>query len=125
MKTYNRDIVEAALCIWESVLETGGYMEAFPDIGDIGVAEAREHCIDLASPCHQAWALAHDEGEFDEPFDLEFVPWFLLYCVKSDGTLCPEWKDTTISKWCPELARRVAAQHKYKMLAERDELDLH
>ena len=47
-----------------------------------GTANVRLHMIDFAEPCHEAWVLAHRDGDgFDAPFDWEFVPWFLAECL--------------------------------------------
>lgn len=69
------DEVEAACCIWEHALERqgeGGDMAAAFSLH--GANEMRQFAMTLAIPCHLAWSALHEAGQYDEPFDWEFVP---------------------------------------------------
>lgn len=95
---YTVSEAEAAMCLWEEVLAAlssgKGLDWAFARQLTEGTVVLRSHILDLAKPCHEAWTIAHQEGKgFDEPFDWEFVPWFLRNAVDEDGDLKPDWKD--------------------------------
>ena len=78
-------LTEAAVCLWEACLEEN-YTHYTIFRVTHGVAETRMRVISFAEQCHQAWELAHPK-HFDESFDWEWCPMFMLHCVDSDFAL--------------------------------------
>ena len=70
---------EAALCIWESMLESRKDVPALDAVWkNWGTVEMRQTAIALADPAIEAWqALAAHEQEDCAPFDWEFIPAFV------------------------------------------------
>jgi hypothetical protein len=106
--TNDCDVLDAAMCLWEAVLETN----MWASIGDGGplTAERRDFCARIAERCHLGWVIAHADGDgYDDAFDWEFCPWFLTVCTKNTSSellLCDDWRDQ-----CAMLgARRAAAR---------------
>ena len=103
------DLMEAALCLWEDVLSNYRIIvesKLIPMTKEAnffcwwqgtGAANVRLHMIDFAEPCHEAWVLAHRDGDgFDAPFDWEFVPWFVHNCIDWTETgpeLKSDWRE--------------------------------
>lgn len=46
-----------------------------------GMAHTRDMISELAVSCEQVYELAKNELDYDEPFDIEFVPLFMEQCV--------------------------------------------
>lgn len=69
------DLVEAAMCLWEAVIDAPARHEVFKKHKDYqGAAVLRMQMLEkYAKPCHDLW----DAAEFDEPFDWEWCPAFL------------------------------------------------
>jgi hypothetical protein len=100
------DIIDAAMCLWEAVLEDDLWADATDDMG--GVCGKRDFCSGIAEECHRGWAIASDSEGFDMAFDWEFVPWFLKVCVDAGAYLGPEL-DADWREHCAMLALRCAA----------------
>jgi len=45
------------------------------------MAHTRDKISELAVSCEQVYELAKSELDYDEPFDVEFVPLFMEHCV--------------------------------------------
>ena len=95
-------LTEAAVCLWEACLEHNyTHYEIFREIH--GASETRQRVIGFADQCHQAWELAYPD-HFDAPFDWEWCPMFMIYCVDSDFTLryrTPEQAAREIIQYAP------------------------
>jgi hypothetical protein len=87
------DITDAAMCLWEAVLEYDLWAST-----QMHTREKREFCAKIARECHLGWMIAHADGDgFDDGFDWEFVPWFLRQCVaQGDMGVClrTDWRET-------------------------------
>ena len=112
-KPSQTDLMEAAMCLWEAVLSNFHVIVSRDDSErkddsardqnivywweGVGTACVRLHMIDFAEPCHEAWVLAHRDGEgFDDPFDWEFVPWFVHNCIdwtEGGPELKSDWRE--------------------------------
>lgn len=79
--------MEAAMCLWEAVLEE----DRFPEHRQkVGAVQFRHDIMTLVEPLHVGWAVC--DGEKHCPFDWEFCPWYLDNCVDpEDLTLFPNW----------------------------------
>ena len=69
-----------AMILWECIegqYRAGYFSEAFKAFG---VCAMRIQALELVEPCRKAYQLAISVG-FDDPFDMDFVPWFLDNCV--------------------------------------------
>jgi hypothetical protein len=103
-----RDLIDAAMCLWEAVLETNMWADATEDMG--GACGKRDFCGQIAEECHLGWVIASDSDGFDMAFDWEFVPWFLKVCVDAGAgvylvpELVADWRER-----CEMLALRCSA----------------
>lgn len=80
--------MEAAMCMWEAVLEEAGNM--VPNLKDllkhkerVGTVQMRHDLMPLVEAVHVGWNI-HQMAAKDDPilpFDWGFVPWFLRACV--------------------------------------------
>lgn len=84
--TYTHLEVEAALCIWEALIDFHAKnnspltelvgLEFYWD--QMGTAQVRDDAIRLAESLERVWiGLSSDEQELFAPFDWDFTPWFL------------------------------------------------
>lgn len=79
-------IIDAAVCLWEACLDAGySHYQRYREAN--GAAEARDRVIGFARLCHESWLFAHTELGFDDAFDWEWCPAFLINCVDEDFTL--------------------------------------
>lgn len=75
--TMTLDEVEAAMCLWEEVVNN---LESYPGLADIdgGTPALRWSVMELAKECDKAYNdLDEDDPMRNEPFDWEFVPRWL------------------------------------------------
>ena len=87
----NEELMEAALCAWEAVLED----DPCPK-WDAGVYPKRRACIDLAPYINEGYKIANKDNQMDgHAYDWDFIPWFIHECVIWDPagmvTLKPDW----------------------------------
>jgi hypothetical protein len=117
------DLMDAAMCLWEAVLEHEDIWQASRDA--LGIDEVRRFAAHIARTCLNGWGIAHADGDgFDDPFDWEFCPWFVRNCVADDDrgglsidTLwrrkCEALRDRSIAdkaSYAAEAAANVAAR---------------
>ena len=81
----HEEITEAAVCLWEACLEHN-YKHYAEFRKKFGAPETRARVISFAEQCHQAWEIAHPD-DFDAPFDWEWCPAFMVYCVDDEFEL--------------------------------------
>ena len=70
----SEDDALAAMCIWEYAMEDHVVYQ-WLEQGE-GACQARDNALALAPYANQAWLKAKEQG-YDDPFDWEFVPWFV------------------------------------------------
>lgn len=81
--------LEAAMCIWEAVLEENLFEERRQKVGAV---QLRHDLMPLIDALDQGWKLCDQDKMC--PFDWEFTPWFLKNCVsETHATLYPNWKE--------------------------------
>lgn len=78
----------AAICIWEALdgSERGAYpgLDHLRDhVADFSVTTMREQVIELAPIAEMVWQQARDCFEFDQCFDYEFIPLFLVHVTSA------------------------------------------
>lgn len=103
-------LMEAAMCLWEAWMEaetgsahhqTMNLYDAYRD--EVGTVQLRHDLMRLVPAVHIGWSVystAYVSAATDmpclDPFDWEFVPWFLENCVEIDPrflSLRPGWLD--------------------------------
>lgn len=95
-QTYSHDVVFAALCIMEELLDPMASNMPQPWVrfwSDNGVNEIRSLALELAPHADAAWAAAYarfeqqESGEAEDPgsFDYDFIPVWLRNCVNWDA----------------------------------------
>lgn len=87
------DLLEAACCIWEEMIDQfrraqGEKFAHFPG----GFASARSWAYNQAETVHMAWEIAQLAG-FNDAFDWEFVPAFLERAYDDKWQLRPNWRE--------------------------------
>lgn len=83
MGDYSLDEVEAALCVWEYMLETKNpYWR--DTINRLGVSSSRVIAIGLGAEIQQGYELYNGEERYDDPFDWEFIP-RVMQLIKYDS----------------------------------------
>lgn len=97
------DLVDAAMCLWEDVIERLAKPEREAKRHDLAVQEAkayrgmarmRKDIAALAEPCHLAWEYAQRAHAYEDSFDWEWCPWFLRHCVNWETVrLRTNWQD--------------------------------
>jgi len=103
---FTYDELETAVCLWEEALEHRGQQDILGfRILDAGTAEARSEIIELAKPVSAAWG--HIDGQFDEPFDWEFIPRILGYIT--DGLVRGEPLNVT-DEQAIEFAKQIVGE---------------
>ena len=93
------DVADAALCIWEHALDDVGVLNWL--LQEQGAAHARRSALAIAPIVETAWQHASRVLHYDDPFDWEFVPAFLMYAARQ----CDDATDLT-----PDIAKRIAEQ---------------
>jgi len=98
MKFYYATHVEASLCAWEHMLESGYDFELLG-----GTGNARLCCVSLGPKISEGYHIANKGDRMDGyAFDWEFVPWFMENCViwdtakafiHADPDLKPDWRE--------------------------------
>jgi hypothetical protein len=68
------ELMEAAACLWEAVLEVKDQADVHAAFEGIGTAALRGEVIEFAAEVHTAWATAVENDGYDDPFDWDFVP---------------------------------------------------
>ena len=80
---------DIAQCVWE-------YVHAYPRFqkNDMGVLELRRRCREpkLCIAIQNAWEIVEAKG-YIEPFDWEFVPWFIDHCTDNNLNLIDGWME--------------------------------
>lgn len=125
-RTYTYTQMEAAVCLWEHVLEI---LET-PNAGDnddgplvvlrenIGTSCLRHEVMKLAVTVDEAFKLAEsNDWPFDEPFDWEFVPKFMSECVDIEThTLIvrPNWREL-VSAFKPSTCKGIVTCSNYHL----------
>lgn len=101
-------LLDSAMSLWEAITTApdGSYLwtkfEAVREVN--GTCSIREDIAKLARAAHYGWLIAHMDGHgYDEAFDWEFCPWFLLECCDwradvGSVILRPDWIDRCIEK---------------------------
>jgi hypothetical protein len=90
---------EDAMCLWEAILDT---KSDIPDLAEYfetkGTAEVRMEVLNLVDTLSAAYLLATD-NDYDECFDWDFCPWFVMNCIDFSTPLSvkPDWKDRVMS----------------------------
>ncbi len=97
------DLIDAAMCLWEDVLDSLGmparelhrHHDAVINARrSRGTAALRWLVAALAEPCHRAWEHAQRAHGYEDCFDWEWCPWFLRHCVNWETvTVRPDWQD--------------------------------
>jgi hypothetical protein len=97
------DAIEAALCLWEAMLEARP--KEWADSGDdeswrfrldslwheVGTAAMRLSCIEAGKQIDAIWRdLSQDERDDFAPFDWDFVPTYLEHVLCAEGDLSHE-----------------------------------
>lgn len=91
--------MEAAMCLWEAAMELRSDIQQLDDYwNDVGTVEMRHLIMTFSDPLHLAWHIHQRSADDDVlvPFDWEFSPWFLDYCIDWDRfgpSLKPNWAD--------------------------------
>lgn len=101
--------MEAAMCLWEAVDEIENYPGSNEQRREIagkistnraseGTGALRHKLAPLAITAEEAYIIAGAHG-YDDFFDWEFCPWFVLNCIEWDGygpSLKGNWEFLTI-----------------------------
>ncbi|MCC5982611.1 MAG: hypothetical protein JJU26_12940 [Oceanicaulis sp.] len=98
-------LCDSAMSLWEAVCTAlpGSQLAILADTvrSTHGSATLRQSVGALARGCHIGWIAAHKGGNgYDDAFDWEFCPWFLLECCSWDDnavSLKPDWLDTCLA----------------------------
>lgn len=92
-------ILETAACLWEAFLELARKPEGYGPAMEAtrlswGTSEMRLTIISFSQECDRAYKAASNAGKFDEPFDWEWCPHFLVEHVvwDPDGKKLPTLK---------------------------------
>jgi hypothetical protein len=82
-RIYSQDEMEAALCIWEAVLDVMLKQPTRSEFfGEHGSWDIRIACGHLAAHCERIWQAFTNNGADDTvTFDWEFVPAYVAHCV--------------------------------------------
>lgn len=111
-----------AACLWEDFLSN---CQAENDLfyavrSAVGMAECRDRLVDLAEPVERAWLFARENG-FDDPFDWEFVPWFMRNCVTDRLAMVSDWEERIADTCAFRREAEVDAEPLAKRTIELDE----
>jgi hypothetical protein len=80
--TYTHDQVEAALCLWEAVLERRSDNAIDAAFERHGAWALRQAVMSMAHHCDDVWLALTDLGNDDRvTFDWEFCPAYVAHCV--------------------------------------------
>jgi hypothetical protein len=75
MTTYDEADMEAAMCLWEAVLEEReDYKDTFEAVG---TCEVRTQIVYTVKASQDLWVWMQERGLEIEPYDWEFCPWFI------------------------------------------------
>ena len=78
-------LMEAAMCLWEHVVENRGNEPFSGPLDRHGTVAIRHDVMALADPCCREWnALSEDEKQAHIPYDWEWCPHFLRNRVDWD-----------------------------------------
>jgi hypothetical protein len=79
---YTHQHVEAALCLWEAVLESRNDATIDAAFERHGAWALRQAMMDMSHHCDDVWLALTDLGNDDRvSFDWEFCPAFIAHCV--------------------------------------------
>lgn len=108
---------ENAMCLWEAFLDlrAGGQkdqplLKMLDQVGTASLRYALAGNKEVLVASEHGWEIASEHG-FEDPFDWEFCPWFLVNCIEVDGF------DLKMKADWQELCREYATTH----VAEQEE----
>lgn len=89
-ETYSRDEMEAALCLWEAMLDLRGKLPKLnAEFENHGAWAMRTTAIDLAAHCEQVWKELTNNEDDTVTFDWEFCPEYIAVWVEADCLKLP------------------------------------
>ncbi len=80
------DRLFTAMCIWEALLEDRCHLGFEYSKEQVGWAQTRSYAAEFAEPCNEAWEYAHKHLGYDDSFDWDWVPRWLI------GMITPEFQ---------------------------------
>lgn len=81
------DRVFTAMCIWEALLGTDNHLGFEYSKEQVGWAATRSIAGEFAEPCNDAWEYAHKHLGYDDSFDWDWVPQWLIAIITPEFQL--------------------------------------
>jgi hypothetical protein len=94
MTTWTDDLVDSALCLWEALIDLHCSEQDNPishAFDANGYSAMRNRAMGWAEQCHNDWVAVHPH-DFDDPFDWEWCPKWLLERIDWSDPAHPQVK---------------------------------
>jgi len=113
----DRDLIQAGMCMmeeflrWDDMIDTGNtgvlaHMIRAADFRQNYGIEVRAQLATLAPHCEWAWMQAKMVVEYDEPYDFDWVPYFMQrhieWSARSGASMKRSWRNALVedlNKW--------------------------